>query len=430
MRSGCALLLLLFTVSCAGGSTTENKNNGFNSFNHNNHNNTNNFNNVPGDFGKVCSFVYECQSEFCVPFTGPTDKRCTITCTKQDCPNNFHCRPASREAGAPNICLPISPLSCMACEQDNQCGMFSDRCVDTGEMDACLMDCSVEAKCLPGYTCTTADTTAGFSSWFCFPTTGSCDCSASSTGITQPCSTVNQHGSCDGIRTCMGDAGWSECDAQVPAPEVCDGTDNNCNGQIDEGLLGVTLEHCTACNTPCTGTGMEGTNVQCVQSVCQMSCSTGYFDPDQQAANGCECRDDHGASAPGSSTGNARHLGNFSDCDFEYPAGTFRVPVDANNRGPNDYFKYNYDNTWGCIAYNYVRISIPSGSSPMRLCGGPGTTESAWNCITVSPGQTRDLEMLPLPSNGNSTVMYFKVENMTNEYLPNCGEYQILVYDN
>lgn len=40
-----------------------------------------------------------------------------------------------------------------------------------------------------------------------------------------------------GIRFCEADGVWSSCRNEVtPAPEICDGKDNNCNGQIDEGM--------------------------------------------------------------------------------------------------------------------------------------------------------------------------------------------------
>ncbi len=34
-------------------------------------------------------------------------------------------------------------------------------------------------------------------------------------------------------KTCSGDA-WGACQADTPAQEVCDGEDNDCDGEIDE----------------------------------------------------------------------------------------------------------------------------------------------------------------------------------------------------
>jgi hypothetical protein len=62
-------------------------------------------------------------------------------------------------------------------------------------------------------------------------------------GLTPPpCS--NQKGVCDGsVETCGGGAGWLDCtaanyQANSPSygPEVCDGLDNDCNGTVDDGL--------------------------------------------------------------------------------------------------------------------------------------------------------------------------------------------------
>lgn len=45
---------------------------------------------------------------------------------------------------------------------------------------------------------------------------------------------ANEHGQCEGKRVCTED-GLTDCDAPEPAPETCDGIDNDCDGTVDEG---------------------------------------------------------------------------------------------------------------------------------------------------------------------------------------------------
>ncbi len=55
------------------------------------------------------------------------------------------------------------------------------------------------------------------------------------------CNTQNEFGTCAGVTVCDGQGGVA-CGAPVPAPEACDGKDNDCDGQTDDGLDGLACD--------------------------------------------------------------------------------------------------------------------------------------------------------------------------------------------
>ncbi len=180
---------------------------------------------LPYGFGCPCAGNGECATGFCVDST--YGGVCTQACL-EDCPADWTCKGVSNfGADVVFICVPETRKLCFPCQQDSQCG--DGRCVDIGGTPFCAPYCGAEEPCPEGFAC---EEVAG--EGLCKPQSGSCDCQPGNAGSVKPCEESNEYGSCYGFAECDPVTGWSACSAMSPAPDLCDGKDNDCDGQIDE----------------------------------------------------------------------------------------------------------------------------------------------------------------------------------------------------
>jgi len=167
-------------------------------------------------------------------------------------------------------CVKVNVVDETACDDGNLC-TESDKCrggacvagtqrscddgnactVDSCSAGACVNAaiggcCNSDAECADTNTCT-ADT--------CDVTRHTCAHNAiqgccQPAGMATRCDIANQFGSCSGTKVCGADGNYGACLGNAPAAEVCNGRDDNCDGQTDEGLT-------QACASAC-GAGVEG----------------------------------------------------------------------------------------------------------------------------------------------------------------------------
>ena len=102
-------------------------------------------------------------------------------------------------------------------------------------------DCDGDAECLP-----TDDPAQGSA---CGQPCSVPVCSGSADGATTACATENDLGSCPGTRTCVGGE-LSACSGQTPTQDLCDGEDNDCDGEVDEGFDDTDQDGLADCIDP------------------------------------------------------------------------------------------------------------------------------------------------------------------------------------
>ncbi len=181
--------------------------------------------------GDPCVTDIECETGLCFALKGEALKcrrKCTAGCTKEEvCTqvdlNRFGCVPA-REG------------LCKACQSNADCPYPADICISVSGVKVCGRDCSFDNACPESYRCIPGMTSEGSEVGAqCQPNSGTCACTTLSVGQQLTCENSNDAGTCLGTRTCM-TAGYTECTALMPQPEVCNGKDDNCNTQVDENL--------------------------------------------------------------------------------------------------------------------------------------------------------------------------------------------------
>ncbi len=283
-----------------------------------------------------CQFDVDCASCWCAEHVG--EGACTVGCAPS-CPEGWHCGDLSKPGDpAQPICLSNAATLCRPCFKSGDCksiGDSQDTCVEYGESGSfCGALCVLDEDCPEGYSCNDSQSTEGLPSKQCVADSGVCPCTAKSVagGLWTGCTITNEIGSCEGKRVCI-EGGLTDCDALSPDAELCDGIDNDCDGDVDEpvNVDGELVAPCDDLNqcTIDTCNGQQG----CLHEVLNgVSCGDGLVCKEGSCLPGClpacgvneECVDGECVCAPdctGVECGNDGCGGSCGACDGGYECG-------------------------------------------------------------------------------------------------------------
>ena len=182
--------------------------------------------------GEPCEENADCPGGWCVD--GPEGGLCTSTCD-DECDPGWSCQMVGAAGSdAIFICVPLFAEICRPCHDDKDCsdepGSLQPKCLDYGAAGSfCGSACDDDSSCPVGYSCDEGQ---------CRLQSGECECTvryifqeASTT-----CELSNAQGTCAGERVCADD-GLTACDAAEPSVDICDGIDNDCDDETDEGFV-------------------------------------------------------------------------------------------------------------------------------------------------------------------------------------------------
>ncbi len=191
-------------------------------------------------------------------------------------------------------------------------------------------------------------------------------------GQTQPCYSgptgTSGVGPCQaGTQTCVAGQ-WGACMGQVlPATEICDSTDQDCDGNVSEGSC--TLPNATS---------------SCSSGSCSIaSCNPGFSHCDSSQVNGCEVNHTgYSNSAPG------EDLGDFN-ADSYYgtlclSGGNCEGPVVTRTGTRGRFFHVDALEGSSCCAYTGMRIELvvpPGADYDLYLSGSGCMVDPAWQSI-------------------------------------------------
>ncbi len=190
-----------------------------------------------GCFLDKCQTNEECLSGWCVEHLG--EGVCSQAC-QDECPPGWECQQvAGTVPDVVYICVSTHANLCRPCASGAECksvGGAEDVCVDYDQNGSfCGGSCSTDGECPWGFSCLTTFTVDGIDTLQCVADAGECPCTGKSVALSlwTPCAVENEHGLCEGKRVCA-EEGLLECDALIPAEEICNGLDDDCDGSVDE----------------------------------------------------------------------------------------------------------------------------------------------------------------------------------------------------
>ena len=304
---------------------------------------------VEGGFGWPCEDGSDCNSGYCVETAD--GKACTIICI-EECPQDWQCvQDLASRPDSVFICVPGNTRLCMPCTTHEQCmpGLeLPDRCYLLGPAGSyCGTACDSVADCLEGFDCIEVELIGGGVSEQCVPESGKCECSqlAVSLGAHTSCFKVNEFGQCPGEVQCI-EAGEALCGAPQPAAEACNLVDDDCDDLVDEELgastCGVgecehTVENCidgqpNQCD-PMEGAGPEACNGK--DDNCDGQADEGFEDANNDGIADCMTEDDDEDGIP-DGLDNCPKIANPGQEDFDLDTvGDACDPDDDNDLHPD-----------------------------------------------------------------------------------------------
>ena len=189
-----------------------------------------------------CEADEDCESGLCL--TSLMQPACALPCDDGTCPvKGWRCFGVKGEVpdGSKQLCLPSLSLLCIPCMDDADCrpvdGSGDARCLMLGGAGTfCSVPCVQHEDCPLGYKCMPFTTEEGKLSGQCQPKIDQCVCGemGKKVGWSSDCGFVNEWGTCLGEASCP-KSGSANCSAKIPAEDICNGLDDDCDGDVDDG---------------------------------------------------------------------------------------------------------------------------------------------------------------------------------------------------